>query len=672
MSLSGIAAAAAGALVGGMYLDARLHVGNDLRQGNKKLMMHFAMRYIAQKVRENKLLVYNILEDRADTPAGEGLCLMFEDRQWTYTEFYHAIRPVANWLLNDLGIKKGEVVAVDGGNTPEYLLFFFALQAIGAVPALLNCNLTGNALSHSIKLSTSRYVLADKDVKHLVEPVEPELKDAAVTVVYYSTDFVQTFTDASPLPKDRQVGLDPQGPAALLYTSGTTGLPKGVIMSRSRFLLLARMIPGILPLKAGDRMYTCLPFYHASALALCLGPCLFSGAAVIQGRKFSHSTFWPDVHRSKATHVQYVGELCRYLLNAAPGPLDRGHAVHSVWGNGMRPDVWQSFRERFGIDTVIELYAASDGVVVTINKNRGDFTRETIGLRGPLWHLLNGGTEKYILVDSDTQEIRRGKDGWAIEAKTDEICEIISQMDTTDPEKGSPQYFNNKAATEKRRVSDVFRKGDLWYRSGDLFRLDGQGRLYFVDRLGDTFRWHSENVSTNEVSDALGVFPQIAEANVYGVKVPHAEGRAGCAAVVVKSGASTDLNTLATITTTTGTSSNPSSITSTTVKKEQDKENQLASVSSPPPQIDLAALAAHCLGCLPRYAVPLFLRVTAALDHTGTHKLQKQKLRNEGIELAQIRAAGNDQMFWLPPGSKAYVPFTDADLDGLKAGRVRL
>ncbi|KAI0455697.1 fatty-acyl-CoA synthase [Xylaria acuta] len=624
--VASIAGATVGALAASMYLDARFMIRNDLRQGPRKLIMLLGLRYIAQKTRENKLLYYNILEERAETAEGDNVGLIFEDRQWTYRELYHALQPIANWLLKDLGIKKGEVVAVDGGNTPEYLMIMLALEAIGASAALLNCNLTGNGLVHCIKLSTSRYVLADKDIQKLVSPIESELKDAGIETIYYSPSFVETLKDTEPLPKERRMDLDPTGTAFLLYTSGTTGLPKGVILTRARPLILGRGVGGYLGLKPGQRMYTCLPLYHASGLVLCTLPCLFTGAAVVLGRKFSHATFWQDVHRSKATHIQYVGELCRYLVNAPPSPLDRSHNVRMAWGNGMRSDVWERFRERFGIECINELYGASDGISITMNPNRGDFSRDAVSVHGPLWHLMNRD-ERRVLIDPDTQEIIRGKDGWAIEAKADEVGEIVNRMDVAEPDRGTPQYFNNKSATVKRRASDVFRKGDLWFRSGDLFKLDSQHRLYFVDRLGDTFRWHSENVSTNEVSDVVGEFPQIAETNVYGVVVPNAEGRAGCAAIVLREG-----------------------------------ENKM----------DFAAFAAHCLARLPRYAVPLFLRITKSLDYTGTHKLQKQKLRSEGIDLTAIKKSGDDQMYWLPPGSKAYVPFEQKDLESIKAEQVRL
>ncbi|KAI2632787.1 fatty-acyl-CoA synthase [Xylaria nigripes] len=630
MSFANIAGAAVGALAAGMYLDGRLLIRNDLRQGSSKINMLLGLRHMARLVREDKLTLYDLLEDRAGTSAGGSPCLIFEGREWTYREFYDAIQPVANWLLKDLGIQKGEMVAVDGENSPEYLFIMFALEAIGASFALVNCNLTGNALVHSVKLSTSRYLITDEQVQNLVSPVEAELVNAGAKPIYYGPEFIQSLKDVEPLPKERRMGLDPTGPYSLLYTSGTTGMPKGVVQNRARVLLVGRVIQRFLSLRSGDRMYTCLPLYHATALALCVITCFFSGASVALGRKFSHTSFWPEVHASQATHIQYVGEMCRYLVNAPPGPLDRGHKVRMAWGNGMRADVWEPFRERFGIECINEVYGASDGVTMMTNPNRGDFTRDAVAVHGPLWHLLNRD-DKRVLVDPVTEELVRGKNGWAIEATANEPGEIIVRMDPADPERGMPYYFKNRSATVKRRLSDVFAKGDLWFRTGDLFREDSDGRVYFVDRLGDTFRWRSQNVSTTEVADVVGAFPQVAEASVYGLLVPHTEGRAGCAAIV-------------------------------------PTEDVLKGSG-----IDMSALAAHCLAHLPRYAVPLFVRIKRSLDYTGTHKVQKQKMRSEGIDLATIKeSSSDDQMYWLPPGSQKYVAFTEKDLEGLKAGRVRL
>lgn len=221
-------------------------------------------------------------------------------------------------------------------------------------------------------------------------------------------------------------------------------------------------------LKRGDRMYTCLPLYHASAQFICCIPCIATGATVVLSRKFSHSKFWPEVHASRATIIQYVGELCRYLLNAPPSPLDRGHRVRIALGNGMRPDVWEPFRQRFGIEVIHEFYAASDGMAgILSNLNRGDFSRGAVAVRGPLWHLLNGADEARVPIDPDTQEILRGRDGFAVRCKAGEPGEMIHRMDPNAPETGSPAYYNNSGAAERRRLRDVFSKGDLWFRSGD-------------------------------------------------------------------------------------------------------------------------------------------------------------------------------------------------------------
>ncbi|KXJ93774.1 fatty-acyl-CoA synthase, partial [Microdochium bolleyi] len=505
--------------------------------------------------------------------------------------------------MKDLGIQRGEMVALDGLNSPEHLMLWLGLEAIGASPAFINCNLTDKPLIHCVKVAKARYLLADEGVRNLVEPVEQELLDAGSKTVYYTAESIGSLTDMSKYPKDRYQKVDPMGVAALIYTSGTTGMPKGTVITRLRELLLIRGPVGnskLLPLKPGDRMYTCLPLYHGAAHGLCVLPSIGAGSTIVLSRKFSHNKFWQEVHDSGATHIQYVGELCRYLVNAPPNPLERDHKVRMAWGNGMRPDVWEKFRERFGIEVINELYAATDGLLFSTNANRGPFSRNAIGVRGALWHLLNGSKYKRILIDPDTQEVLRDAKGFCIEAKPGEAGEAIIKMNVADPDRGTPEYYGNKEAATKRRIKHVFAKGDLWFRSGDLMRLDSDGRLFFVDRLGDTFRWKSENVSTNEVGDVVGEFPDIAEANVYGVLVPNADGRAGCAAVVPRQGLTHE-------------------------------------------SVDWARLAEHNLGKMPRYAVPVFIRVSVELEYTGTMKMQKGRLRGEGIELDVIEQSARDK-----------------------------
>ncbi|KAI1864028.1 uncharacterized protein JN550_009048 [Neoarthrinium moseri] len=640
LSLAGVAAGGAALAA---YLDARYHIRHDLRDGNRKARLEATMARVMEKFQQNKLLIYHILEDRAGTQEGDLVFLIFEDRQWTYTEFFNALQPIGNWLLKDLGVKKGEMVALDGGNSPEWILLWLALEGIGAVPAFINCNLTAQSLQHSVELSKARYLLADSDISHLVSPIEAGLNESGIKTLYYSPQFLASFQDREPLPASRRENISPLDVSCLIYTSGTTGMPKGTIMSRARELSLA--MTGTrheMVLKPGDRMYTCLPLFHGSAHGLCVIPSIGSASTVILSRKFSHRTFWPEVHQHQATHIQYVGELCRYLVNAPPSKLDKGHKVRVAWGNGMRPDVWEEFRQRFDIECVHELYAATDGLGFSTNPNRGDFSRNAIGVRGKLWHWWNGDREKRIIIDPDTQEVVRGQDGFAIEAKAGEAGEAIARLDPAAPDQGTPTYFANHGASLKRRLPDVFEKGDLWFRSGDLMRLDADGRLFFVDRLGDTFRWKSENVSTNEVGDVVGAFPQIAEANVYGVLAPKSDGRAGCAAIVPMEGVVT----------------NP---------------GETAGVS-----FDFKGLAEHCLTKLPRYAVPIFVRVVRQLEYTGTMKLQKGRLRSEGVDLEKIEESAKskgeavDTVYWLPPGTREYVPFRNKDLQELKGGTVRL
>lgn len=402
-------------------------------------------------------------------------------------------------------------------------------------------------------------------------------------------------------------------------------------MSTGRSLITGRNMAKYLKLKPGDKFYTCLPLYHAAAQGLCCNPVVAAGASMRLGRKFSHKTFWPEVSESGATHLQYVGELCRYLINAPSHPLERAHKVRMAWGNGMRPDIWERFRTRFNIPIINELYAATDGMGATFNWNCGEFSRNAIAVRGTIFNWRVGGREVRARIDPDTEEIMRSDhDGFVIKSGVNEPGEVIHKVDPELKESSFRGYYGNPAATEKRWMRDVFEKGDLWFRSGDVMRQDADGRLFFVDRLGDTFRFKSENVSTNEVADVLGTFDQIAEAGVYGVAIPHADGRCGCATIVLKDG-------------------------------------------NAPEALKCEELAQHVLKRLPRYAVPLFLRVTPQLQYTGTFKIQKGPAKREGVDLDLIEKSGSkDLVFWLPPNATAYQAYRREDWERLKAGEVKL
>lgn len=451
-----------------------------------------------------------------------------------------------------------------------------------------------------------------------------------MSIQYYDLDLVDSCHDPTPLPVSRRSGIQATDLRQLIYTSGTTGMPKATMITAGRWINTARAVALYLKLKPGDKMYTCLPLYHGAGQGLCTLPSIFAGSAITIGRKFSHKTFWPEVFASGANRLQYVGELCRYLVNAPAHPLEREHRLEEAWGNGMRPDVWEKFRQRFNIPVIHELYAATDGTGSAYNRNRGEFGRNAITIRGSLWNHWNDGGEVRARIDPDTEDIVRGSDGFVQRSGVGEPGEVLHRVDPAMKEAVFHGYFDNSAASEKRWMNNVFKPGDLYFRSGDVMRQDADGRVFFVDRLGDTFRWRSENVSTNEVADVVGNFHQIDECNVYGVSVPNADGRCGCAAIVLSAGVT-------------------------------------------PQTLDLAGLAQYATDRLPRYAVPLFLRITPELSYTGTFKIQKGQAKREGVEPDVIAKTGSkDVLYWLPSGATSYQPFTQEDWRALRDGREKL
>ena len=355
------------------------------------------------------------------------------------------------------------------------------------------------------------------------------------------------------------------------------------------------------------------------------------GSTFVIGRKFSNRTFWHDVRAQKATIIQYVGETCRYLLTAPPQldpatgeDLDRKHQVRIAFGNGLRPDIWNAFKERFGIDTIAEFYGATEGSLAIFNLSKNDFSRGCVGRAGRMLHWILGPKVRVIRMDPETQQpLRSGKGDFCSLAEFDEPGELVYKLDAKNPTKSFVGYYGNEKATSSKIMHDVFVKGDAYFRTGDTMRLDSEGRFWFCDRIGDTFRWKSENVSAAEVQIVLGTHKSVQEANVYGVELPNHDGRAGCAAVLLDGEPNTRL---------------------------------------------LRDLATHVSKNLPKYAVPAFLRVVKEIRITGNNKQQKHELRAEGVDPAKVTKG--DQIFWLNKGT--YVPFRHRDWNDLQVARIKL
>lgn len=330
--------------------------------------------------------------------------------------------------------------------------------------------------------------------------------------------------------------------------------------------------------------------------------------------------------------IQYVGETCRYLLAAPPQVdastgenLDKKHNVRVAFGNGLRPDIWNRFKERFGIETIGEFYSATESPQASWNISSNDFSKGAIGRNGSLSSFILKFRVAIVAVNWETEQpSRSSKTGLCVRVPPGSPGELLFKVDPADIEKKFQGYFNDTKATEVKILRDVIAKGDAWFRTGDVVRWDHEGRWFFCDRIGDTFRWKSENVSTTEVSEALGHHPAILEANVYGVELPHHDGRAGCAAILLEADANKAL---------------------------------------------LDELAAHASKTLPKYAIPVFLRLVREIQATGNNKQQKHLLRAQGVEPQKVHVDG-DKIFWLKGTS--YVEFEQSDWEALEAGRTQL
>ena len=580
---------------------------------------------------------FYILEEHATSKSSaDRPFLMFEGREWTYKQVYDTVIKCGTWLKQKHAIKKGEIVAMDFMNGPTFIFLWFGIWSIGAYPAFINYNLTAEPLLHTIKTSTSRIVLVDEEIRpHFTQKELDALRSHNIKTVFFDASIEQEILNTQGIrePESARGGTELTGIAALIYTSGTTGLPKAAVVSW-RKLAAPWALSHWLKLKTTDRLYTCMPLYHSSAIILCFMPALCKGATVILGRRFSTSTFWPEVRQHEATLIQYVGETCRYLLGAKPqidpdtgANLDKAHNVRVAFGNGLRPDVWERFKNRFAIETIGEFYSATEGTSASWNLSANTFATGAIGRNGLLAGLLLGKGVAVVDVDWDTEAPSRDpkNHNFCTKVKTGEPGEVLYRLDPADIGAKYQGYFNNAGASNTKVLRDVLEKGDAFFRTGDIMRWDSEGRWYFCDRIGDTFRWKSENVSTTEVGEALGLHPRILEANVYGVEVPHHDGRAGCAAVLFS-----------------------------------DAEGPIND------QV-LDDIAKHARNKLPRYAVPSFLRIVKEVVATGNNKQQKAGLRKEGINLSAI---GDDKLLWLRGGK--YVPFEEKHWQELNSGNVKL
>ncbi len=567
--------------------------------------------------------VVDLMEKRA-RDHGQSTFVRFEDEEWTYAQVNALANQVAHWATGQ-GVGRGTVVGLLMENRPQYLAVWLGLAKTGAVTALLNTHLRSSALAHSLRAADCKMLVLGEECMPAwnslgdeaagIEPVvmrDPALQQGATLPPdIRSLDAEISEAGADNPPSGIRGHLSGADPLFYIYTSGTTGLPKAARLSHFRF-----MGGGIYATLAGMRddevIYCPLPLYHTSGGVMCVNAVMRKGATLALARQFSASRFWDDIARHRATAFQYIGELCRYLVNQPKHPLERSHGLRFALGNGLQPDVWKAFQQRFGVPRMVEFYGATESNAAMLNlENRV----------GAVGRPFPGEKLALVRYDPDAGEILRGSDGFCQQCATDEAGELLVRVDEGKSSAGRFEGYTSQEATEKKIARNVFRTGDAWFRTDDLLRRDSDGFYYFVDRVGDTFRWKGENVSTQEVAGSVMACPGIALCAVYGVEVPGAEGRAGMAALVLEPGAS----------------------------------------------LDGRALYRQLCEALPAYARPVFLRIQGAAELTGTFKLRKVELQAQGYDPSR----SNDQYLYRDEAAGAFVKLDPQIFAGIQAGDIR-
>lgn len=546
--------------------------------------------------------------------------LVADEAAIDYAGLSKRINRYARWARS-AGVAKGDTVALIMPNGIDYVAAWLGISRVGGVVALINTRLVGQSLAHCVDVARPSHIIVAHELMEALDGASPHLKTAAKVWTHgdarseRAIDVALAALEDGPLSPDEHGDVTINDRALLIYTSGTTGLPKAASISHRRILNWGFWFAGLTGATPQDRLYDCLPLFHS--VGGIVAPCsmLAAGGSVVIAEKFSASNFWPDIVRHDCTLFQYIGELCRYLLKAAPSEYENRHRLRLVCGNGLRGDIWEDFQNRFAIPHILEFYAATEGNFSLFNV---EGQPGAIGRVPPLLaHRFPAGLVK---LDPDSGAPLRNEEGFCVACARGEAGEAIGRIGTADEGGGRFEGYTDAGETEKKILRDVFAKGDAWFRTGDLMRLDDKGFFHFVDRIGDTFRWKGENVATSEVIDVVRDFTGVIDATTYGISIPGTDGRAGMSAIVVNEG------------------------------------------------FDIEGLPAHLAQRLPAYARPVFIRISRELDATETFKQKKGELAREGFDPELI----SDPLFMLDPKSGAYAALDSEMHSKVIDGAIRL
>jgi fatty-acyl-CoA synthase len=580
-----------------------------------------ALELTAPIARHQNRILPDVIEERA-VELGDAPALLSDRECFSYRDLDRRSNQYARWALEQ-NLAQGDTVCLLMPNRPEYMAVWLGITKVGGVVALLNTNLAGSSLAHCIKIVAPKHIIVATELMDRCAAVLPEVPSQPTVWVHGAGDShwrridVEIERHASEsLGEEERRQITIEDRALCVYTSGTTGWPNAVNISHGRLMQWSHWFAGMMDTRSTDRMYVCLPMYHSGGGLVAPGATLVGKGSVVIRERFSPNHFWNDVIRWDCTLVQYIGELCRYLLQAGPSPHETKHRIRMACGNGMRPDVWEPFEKRFRIPRIFEFYAATEGSVSLFNVEG-----ETGSIGRIPSYLAHRFPTTLIKYDIEKDEPIRNEQGFCIPCAPNEAGEAIAPFLTGLSHVGSrfEGYVDSKSS-ERKIIRSALKPGDAWFRTGDLMRKDHRGFFYFVDRVGDTFRWKGENISTSEVAETISAFHGVRQVNVYGVPVPFAEGRAGMAALVLDG------------------------------------------------ELDLPAFREYLIERLPKYACPLFLRIRNEMEATDTFKYTKANLVRQGFD----PLATTDLIHFNHPDRQAYVRLDKALCDQIQNGQVRL
>uniref|UniRef100_H2Z7X4 Very long-chain fatty acid transport protein n=1 Tax=Ciona savignyi TaxID=51511 RepID=H2Z7X4_CIOSA len=563
-----------------------------------------ALRTMAYYRKKDIAVCDRLAEVAKSTP--EHPAILYEEEIFSYGQMHKLTNQYAH-AFRSLGVQSGHKVGLIMMNEPHYIAIWLGCNRIGAVCSFLNFNLKSKSLLHCIDLSEIKILVAGCDPSILATITECHPEPPLCFVIFGHKRkyprFILFLTDkasSEDIPRSWRGDVKHRDPICYIFTSGTTGLPKAVNVDNSKCFAGAAIL-GFAEPKPYDVVYTSLPLYHSSGAIIGIVGAIHHGCTVALRKKFSASNFWPDCRKYNVTIVQYIGEILRYVCKQPVTADDKNHQIRIALGNGMRPDVWTKFLDRFGHSIqIFEFYASTEGNAGFVNM----FNKfGCVGTCSPIMKKIGGYA--FVQYDRDTGNPIRNEKGRCIEVGLNEPGVLIAKV--TKSAKYQP-YKGDLKMTQRKLLHNVFKEGDEYYNSGDVLVIDGEYKLTFYDRVGDTFRWKGENVSTNEVSDTIADAGGIKECNVYGVKVPGCDGRAGMAAIVI--GENNDFS--------------------------------------------LTNLYRFLINVLPKYAVPIFIRVSPELEITSTLKMRKTTLQTEGFDISRV----NDPIYVLDPDSQTYAPLT--------------